>query len=601
MVKRLCLTCALFVAVAVAPALAQTGANVLVVANGAHEGSVRIAEHYARARGVPEAQVLKLAGFAPDPPDDIERSVYERLIRAPIASWLTEHAAQDRILFIVVTKGIPLRVAGSRGRAGTVASVDSELTLLYRRMTGIAAPPAGALPNPYFLGDRPIAAAPPFTHETTDLFLVTRLDGFTVDDALALVDRALKAVPSQTGRFLLDDKAPWLAKGNQWLSTAAARLTEAGLGARVVLDQTSQVLTNQQAVFGYYSWGSNDPAIKMRRFGVQFEPGAIGATFVSSDGRTFREPPEGWSVGGSERAAYYAGSPHSLAADLIREGITGMAGHVAEPFLDGTIRPDILFPAYVAGRPLAEAFYLAMPYVSWQTLVLGDPLCAPFAQRPPGPLKDPAIDPTTTLPTWFSARRVKAAAVVGVPEAAVRLFVRAETRLANGDSAGGRQDLERATEVHEAFSKAHGMLATLYEQDGRFELAYDRYRRQLARDRQNVDALYSLAYGLAVRNNLPREALPFALRAQGLAPRNPLVAHTLGWVYFLLGDASQAARFLSQAARGAPQNAEIRLHLAQLHDALGNHQQASSELARALALDPSLLDRPEVKALQARP
>ena len=44
----------------------------------------------------------------------------------------------DRIFYIVLTKGIPLRISGSGGRAGTAASVDSELTLLYRKLVGTA-------------------------------------------------------------------------------------------------------------------------------------------------------------------------------------------------------------------------------------------------------------------------------------------------------------------------------------------------------------------------------------------------------------------------------------------------------------------------------
>ena len=47
---------------------------------------------------------------------------------------------------------------------------------------------------------------------------------------------------------------------------------------------------------------------------------------------------------------------------------------MAEPLLGNTIRPDILFPAYLAGFSLAEAYYLAMPSVSWMTVVVGDPL-----------------------------------------------------------------------------------------------------------------------------------------------------------------------------------------------------------------------------------
>ena len=42
-----------------------------------------------------------------------------------------------------------------------------------------------------------------------------------------------------------------------------------------------------------------------------------------------------------------AGSAHALVGDLIRDGVTGVAGHVAEPYLQSVVRPDLLFAAYV--------------------------------------------------------------------------------------------------------------------------------------------------------------------------------------------------------------------------------------------------------------
>jgi len=58
---------------------------------------------------------------------------------------LTGNFAQDRILYIVLTKGIPLRVNGTSGQDGTIASVDSELTLLYRKLVqGQGIPLAGS-------------------------------------------------------------------------------------------------------------------------------------------------------------------------------------------------------------------------------------------------------------------------------------------------------------------------------------------------------------------------------------------------------------------------------------------------------------------------
>ena len=262
-----------------------------------------------------------------------------------------------------------------------MASVDSELTLLYRKLTGRPIAPQGPVPNPYFLGERPIEEAKPFTHEAFDIFLVSRLDGFSIADVLGLIDRGI--APVRTGRFALDEKFSLkVESGNKWLERTAERLRALNMGDRVVLDATTKVIADESNLLGYYSWGSNDPAMKRRDLNLGFVPGALAATFVSSDGRTFKEPPAPWTLGNfGDPKTFFAGSPQSLIGDLIRSGATGVAGHVAEPYLDATIRPDVLFPAYVSGFNLIESFYLAMPNLSWQTVVIGDPLCAPFRKH----------------------------------------------------------------------------------------------------------------------------------------------------------------------------------------------------------------------------
>ena len=72
----------------------------------------------------------------------------------------------------------------------------------------------------------------------------------------------------------------------------------------------------------------------------------------------------------------FAGSPQTLTADYIHDGVTGASGHVYEPFLQFTPRPNILLPAYYHGRNLAESYYLAIPLLSWMNIVVGDPLCS---------------------------------------------------------------------------------------------------------------------------------------------------------------------------------------------------------------------------------
>jgi uncharacterized protein (TIGR03790 family) len=110
--------------------------------------------------------------------------------------------------------------------------------------------------------------------------------------------------------------------------------------------------------------------------GFRWLPGAIATEFVSTNGRTFKRPPDDWNIGNwKDPSRFFAGSPQSLTADFLDEGATGASGHVYEPYLALTPRPDFLLPAYLNGRNLAESFYLAIPALSWQNIVVGDPLC----------------------------------------------------------------------------------------------------------------------------------------------------------------------------------------------------------------------------------
>jgi uncharacterized protein (TIGR03790 family) len=590
---------ALFLAFASVPgAFAQSAANVLVVVNEASADSVAIGDHYARARGVPAEQILRLTL---DAADDIDRTSFNARIHVPIVSWLQRHAAQDRILYLVLAKGIPLRIRGTAGRTGTTSSVDSELALLYRRLVGQVVPVDGRVDNPYFLGTATVDQARPFTREAHDIYLVTRLDGFTARDVTALVDRALK--PSRGGRILLDQKTgAGSDAGNVWLEQAASRLRAGGAAERVVLDSTDRAIGGEQDVLGYYSWGSNDAAITARRLGLGFVPGAIAATYVSTDGRTFTEPPASWSVGKwLDRSSFFAGSPQSLAGDLIREGVTGVAAQVAEPYLDASIRADILFPAYLAGFTLAESFYLAMPFLSWQTIVVGDPLCRPFERGEIEPAQaDKGLDPATELPALFSARRLAVLMRTTAPEAA-KALLRAEARLARGDRSGGQKALEEATALDSKLVAAHLMLADEYEAERAFDKAIERYRLAIAANPDSLVALNNLAYALAVRKADAAGALPYAERAMRLSGgRSREIADTLAWVQHLLGRNREAADMLARIVKAEPSRATYRLHYASALAALGRLAEAGAELKEAVRLDAALDTSDEVKALRAK-
>jgi len=583
-----------------ARAIAQTSDNVLLVVNSNSPQSIQIADRYATVRRVPERNIVRIKTTIEE---QISRTDYASTIEAPIAAWLSRQRLQDQILYLVVTKGVPLRVDGSGGQSGTVASVDAELTLLYRKMTGAPVAVAGRLDNPYFLGAKPVAQARHFSRDTSDLYLVTRLDGFTVDDVLKLIERG--ANPVREGGIVLDQKANVADRGGDfWLAETAERLTAMQLGARAQLETTRAIAVSTGPVLGYFSWGSNDPANQRRDMGLTFANGAIGGMFVSTDGRTFREPSAAWrpAVAGSTTGG------QSLVGDLIREGITGVSGHVAEPYLDAIVRPQILFPAYFSGFNLAESFYLAMPNLSWQDIVIGDPLCSPFgtgpagAAGPSGP-QGPAgpIDPDTGLPALFAERQLALLKPLNLKVDAVKLFLKAQNLKAQErPEAEVLALLTQAAALEPRLTGAQVQLATAAEARGDFDETILRYRAIIAAEPDNVPALNNLAYILVDRKNLPKEALPLAERAYRLSGQSAAVADTLGWAHYKNGDAAAGLPYIDRAARLEAKNVDILIHAATIHAELKDMAAARTYLEAALKLDPKVADRQDVKTLIMR-
>ena len=210
-----------------------------------------------------------------------------------------------------------------------------------------------------------------FRRRAFPIYLVTRLAAYDLAGVKALIDRCDGA--TNIGKFVLDQRNYGTREGDEWLRDAAILLPE----GRVVLEETDKVAYGEKQVIGYASWGSNDEKRKSRRLGFEWLPGAVATEYVSTNGRTFVRPPDTWTLGvWKDPKTWFMGAPQSLAADLIAEGASGAGGHVYEPYLQFTPRPDYLLPAYASGRNLAESYYLSIPALSWQNIVVGDPLCS---------------------------------------------------------------------------------------------------------------------------------------------------------------------------------------------------------------------------------
>jgi len=343
---------------------AQGGESVLLVVNHADNLSRRIADYYIPKRGIPLKNVCRLN--IPAATEEISWDAYTEQIERSVARCLIKAGLREQVLYIVTTMGVPLKVNGSgEGQVTEACAVDSELALLYSKMKGKQFPRVGAVPNPFYR-----QKDQPFTHARFPIYLVTRLAGYDFEDVKGIIDRSLAA--RNQGKFVFDLKSGDDAPGNSWLRTAALSLPR----ERVVMDESIKVLTGEKDVIGYAGWGSNDPNRHQRNLGFHWLPGALATEFVSSDGRTFKRPPPDWTISTwKEPSRWFAGSPQTLTADYIHEGATGCSGHVYEPYLQYTPHPEQLFPAYFGGRNLAESYYLAIPGLSWQNIVIGDPLC----------------------------------------------------------------------------------------------------------------------------------------------------------------------------------------------------------------------------------
>ena len=344
----------------------------MLVVNDASTLSRNIGQYYAGRRGVPPKNICHIRTTATE---EIARPQYDREIANAIGLCLTRNQLTEQILYIVTTGGVPLKIpetSKSSGMEGDYASVDSELTLLYSDLkTGQPHPIAGPALNPYF-GRREAK----FAHPEFPIYLVTRLAAYDLEGVKAIIDRSLHA--ANQGKFVIDLKSPFPEDGDSWLRQAANLLPK----DRVIFDASEQVIYDQTGVIGYAGWGSNDKNRHRRFLGFHWLPGAIATEFVSTNARTFQRPPNNWNISDwKSPKLWFAGSPQSLTADYLSEGATAATGHVDEPYLAMTPHPEYLLPAYYSGRNLAESYYLSIRALSWQNIVIGDPLCS---LGPPG-------------------------------------------------------------------------------------------------------------------------------------------------------------------------------------------------------------------------
>jgi uncharacterized protein (TIGR03790 family) len=249
-------------------------------------------------------------------------------------------------------------------RPRTGAAVDSELTLLMVENY----PTVQWLPNPLNLRCDETPAMQRFRQAVV---MVGRLDGPTPEIARRLVDDALKIeATGLTGTCYLDArglKSPAQPGSYAWYDAHLVRLAELmkeHSKFKVVLDQRPGLFLPgscpEAALYcGWYSLAKYVASCTWRQ-------GAVAYHVASAEATTLRKP-------GSQ----------VWCKRMLEEGVAATLGPVSEPYLLAFPLPDDFFPLLMTGsRTLLEVYFRTVPQLSWQMILIGDPLYTPFKKDP---------------------------------------------------------------------------------------------------------------------------------------------------------------------------------------------------------------------------
>ena len=128
-------------------------------------------------------------------------------------------------------------------------------------------------------------------------------------------------------------------------------------------------------------------------------------------------------------------------------------------------------------------------------------------------------------------------------------------------------------------------LAMLNERADHMDEVERLLRQVIALNPDNAQAYNALGYTLADHNKRLSEALDLINQALDLAPNDPFILDSMGWVRFRMGQLDRAAEYLRRAYVQSPQ-ADIGAHYAEVLWNKGNRDRATELLRAAYKTDP---------------
>ena len=328
--------------------------NTLVVVNDREPESQALGHYYAQQYGIPQTQIFHINMSTNL---IMSTATYSNVIRNPILNYLEAQALTNQVEYIVYCRGIPHRVRKATNNENSLTSA-SYYDFRDATKSGACSTPGSGSVNDYFEQERSLT--PSDEPIASRKFISSMLTGWTSDEARTFIDRSVAANNSSPTSQVYLLHTTDVFRNVQWYEFEdTAFLTRFLDGPVKVSIQDGNQLNSTHDIMGYTVGRASIGGLPSNTF----FPGSIGEHVTSFGGRLFE-------------------SSQMSIHQWIRYGCSGSYGTVTEPCNYTQKFPETQYHYwYARGFSLGESLFMSIenPY---EGLVVGDPLCAPYASPP---------------------------------------------------------------------------------------------------------------------------------------------------------------------------------------------------------------------------
>ena len=348
------------------PRLAFAGGgpqNLLIVVNEQSQESLELGKYYQQQRGVPERNIFRISVT---PTNNMTMATFSNDVRSPILGYISSSGLSNQVQVILFSSGIPYRIGGTDTNLHQNAITAAMFYGFKNHAWNSSPQPPTDTYQDYYTAERH------FMRDSSPVsnryYLSALITGTNLARAKTLVQRAVEAdYLRPTGTvYMFHTLDP---RNIQWLQFDNLDF----------LSRFLEIPRDQEYRDGYLSWPmTNVMGVMLGQLDAQ-----VGGYIRSSTYGKGALAEHLTSYGGALLDPWISPYTHTRIMHWLEAGAAGSYGTVVEPYaLTNKFPEPRLHYWYGRGFSLAESYFMAVQ-TPFQGVLVGDPLCSPYAV-PPG-------------------------------------------------------------------------------------------------------------------------------------------------------------------------------------------------------------------------